>query len=389
MESGVVKTPTFARGTHSEPPKGRTHKSRQSASTLHPAVSPSRTSDTATTSPETTPEKGSKTRRKRRIRKPKVERTATEALTRSEEKTTTLETPPELSVPSEDTRVAEAASTIKGRGGESKDALVAKKALPEAMTMEIEYPSFQTTAILEFEPDFPQLPAPQSPESHVSVISPTEEPSGSTSASQEQYRDETPKPDPPKPKGRRNRFFRRYQRFNPPKHKPKPPPKIPADEGARPRLVLLFEQYGVQFANDKRPYLQFTALAAAAKERDSEADVDELRRQFVKTLKWDGEHSWPGHQIVISPIDLYFAGKDDGKIKTFRYDPTNEASVEFLRLAMQARWIKEIPQWDTTHWDDSLEKFEKIWSKQVAKEERKKFREACFFEFDNVTPLSR
>ena len=387
----MVKTPTFAAGPGSEVQRLRNINRRQRASTPHSAASPTKTDETTTTSPDTTPEQPSKTRRKRRIRKPKVESTATEALARSEEKTPTPEAPLQhLSATSDGTPVADTVSTLQEVREE--DAPVVEKALPEAMTMEIEYPSFQTSAILEFEPDFPQPPpAPQPNEPPTATDPPADDPPVSTeAASQEQPTEqETSKPEPPKPQPRRrNRFFRRFPRPNTHKHKPTPPPKFPVEADARPRLVLLFEKCGVHFANDKRPYLQFTALAAAAKERDPEVDLDELRGVFVEALKWDGERSWPGHQVMISPIDLYFAGKDDGKIKTFQYDPTNEASVEFFRLAVEAGWIKEVPEWDTTNWWASLDKFEKIWSKQLAKDERKKFRDACFFEFDHVLHLS-
>jgi hypothetical protein len=75
---------------------------------------------------------------------------------------------------------------------------------------------------------------------------------------------------------------------------------------------------------------------------------------------------------------------NDGKFKTFEYNPRNEATVEFLRLSLQAGWIKELPVWDVTNWDQSLEKFEKIWSDKTARQERSKFKEACFQEFDQV-----
>ena len=392
----AIKTPAFATGTRSNIQRRGNFNRRQRASTPHPIASPSTTNETTTTSPETTPEQPSKMRRKRRIRKPKVETTGAKALARSEEETPSPESPPQLPTSSIEPPVAESPVVqIESRIKEvvKDNASAAEKPLPEAMTMEIEYPSFQTTAILEFEPDFPQPPAPQPTESPVRAEPPAEElpaeepPIATDESSPEQPKEENPKPESPKPKPRRrNRFFRRFNRTNAHKHKPKPPPKIPVEPDSRPRLVLLFEQYGVHLANDKRPYLQFTALVAAAKERYPDVDVEEVRGRFVEALTWDGERSWPGHQVMISPIDLYFAGKDDGKIKTFQYDPTNEASVEFFRLAIQAGWIKEIPEWDTENWNASLDKFEKIWSKHIAKEERKKFREACFFEFDNVLP---
>jgi len=392
--NGALKTPTFAAGTRSTVHRRGAFNRRQRASTPHPIASPGTTNETSTTSPETTPEQLSKSRRKRRIRKPKVETTTAKALARSDEKTPCPESLRELPARSTEqvsiveSPVAEMAPLPKEV--ESDNTTVEQKSYPDAMTMEIEYPSFQTTAILEFEPDFPQPPALQSSDpvkTPNQAKSPAVEPHISTDDTSQQPAKEDPtKPEPVKPKPRRtrNRFFRRYNRAHAHKHKPKPPPRSSVEPEVRPDLALLFERYGVHFANDKRPYLQFATLAAAARQRDPDVDVDELRGQFVEALKWDGERSWPGHQIMVSPIDLYFAGKDDGKIKTFQYDPTNEASVEFLRLAIEAGWIKEVPEWDVEHWNDSLKKFEEIWSKSVAKEERKKFREACFFEFDHV-----
>ena len=90
-------------------------------------------------------------------------------------------------------------------------------------------------------------------------------------------------------------------------------------------------------------------------------------------------------EVMISPIDRHFA-LNDGPAKTFQYNPRKEATVEFIRLSLQAGWIKELPVWDITNWDQSLKEFEMVWSDKTARQERGKFKEACFYEFDQVYP---
>jgi hypothetical protein len=88
----------------------------------------------------------------------------------------------------------------------------------------------------------------------------------------------------------------------------------------------------------------------------------------------------PAHEITMSPIDQYFA-RCEGKRKTFQYDPKVEASAEFQTLALEAGWIDEIMAWDIENWDDSLRRFEILWSSRVAKKERQY---AAFAELDSV-----
>jgi hypothetical protein len=341
----VTKTPTFANvgGKRRSPRKGR----RQRAATPHPAASPSSEIESATTSPQTTPEKPSKNRRKSRYLKKSNSNGSSTSLPDSET-AISFESPLALGLKT---------SAVTTEESQPEDALpvsVEKPKSPaEALTMEIDYPSFQTTAILEFEPDFPQQPSP--------IVEPAEG----------------------KPKRtliKSKRFMRRPRRTR----MPRPPkPKTRVEEGTRPALAILFEKYGAEFSNEKRPYLQYSALEAAAIQKFADIKRDLVREEFLEAFKLDIEREWPGKEVMMSPIDQYFA-RNDGEIKTFEYDPRKEATVEFIRLSLEAGWIKDLPVWDVTNWNESLKAFEKVWKEKKAREERGKFKEACFYEFDQV-----
>ena len=143
----------------------------------------------------------------------------------------------------------------------------------------------------------------------------------------------------------------------------------------------------MEFSKDKRPYLQYSALETAARQKSEEIVRDILRAEFIKAFELDYERDWPRHEVMMSPIDQYFA-ENDGKITTFEYNPREEATAEFIRLSLAAGWIDEVPVWDVANWDKSLEKFEEIWSDSSARKERGKFKEACFYEFDQVSTRS-
>ena len=366
----VVKTPTFAPDGVKRRNKRRPR--RQRADTPHPNGE----LDSVTTSPETTPEKPSKPRRKRRYPKKVRANVTSGSSTSSPESEIAIGAESPLAHKSKS--FTESCEKVDSRSGQSLevsavepsvvtsvevslDKSVEKPLSPvEALTVEIDYPSFQTTAILDFEPDFPQT---QSAPPDVSTKS-----------------QDTPKDVPKKKKF--NRFVRRGRRIRRLRQrKPKPLVK----EGTRPALSILFEKYGAEFSNEKRPYLQLSVLEAAAQQQKSDIDRDDLRVEFIKAFQSDYEHAWPGREVMISPIDQYFA-LNDGTVKTFQYNPRREATVEFVRLSLQAGWIKELPVWDITNWDQSLKEFEKIWSDKTARQERGKFKEACFYEFDQVYP---
>ena len=350
----ATKTPTFAKGEKRRKP--RTNR-RQRAGTPHPSSGGDTSTsggeiESATTSPQTTPEKPSKPRRKRRYSK----KSKTEISMGSSGSETVLESPlAKRSNPF-------LADEIEEITGEPKEEMSKPSSPVEALIMKIDYPSFQTTAILEFEPDFPQSQATSPPVAAV---------------------DEKLQATRTKKFVKYKRPFRRFKR---PRVLKPLKPRTPVDQGTRPALVILFEKYGVEFSKEKRPYLQYAALETAARQKSEEIVRDALREEFIKAFELDNERDWPQHEIMMSPIDQYFA-KNDGKITAFEYNPKEEATSEFIRLSLAAGWIDEAPVWDVANWDKSLEKFEDIWSDPLARKERGKFKEACFYEFDQVSSL--
>jgi hypothetical protein len=242
----------------------------------------------------------------------------------------------------------------------------------DALALEIDYPSFQTTEILEFETFCAQTPAPQATDPSVEIHLANVNEEGPKT-------EETEKPKPTRI--RRPYIFMR--RFRGPRIPPKRPDLKPAaEEGTRPALAILFEQYGARFRSDIRPHLQYGALAHEAQIKFPDINLHHLRVEFDHAFEQDCQSEWPAHEMTMSPIDQYFL-KCGAKGK-FQYNPKAEASAEFLRLALEAGWIKEILTWDIENWENSLERFEKLWSSKVAREERQKFKYACFAELDRV-----
>ena len=261
----------------------------------------------------------------------------------------------------------------------------------EFYEVKLEYPSFQTSGIFEFESDY--VEQSQSPPTH--AISATQElqsspESGATTETGPVVQERSNKDDSatsPQNKPIRSREYRHGRPRNPPRRTlPELPPLPPAEEGSRPALAIFFENHGVEFLPTKRPYLQFTALAAEKREADPEFDIDLLRQEFRAAFKKDMSLEWNNHEVLRSHIDNYFF-RFDGQVlkeKTFVYDPRREAMSEFLRLSLEAEWIPELPTWDVEKWRQSLDTFEKIWSDEHARLERGKFKDASFYEFDHV-----
>jgi hypothetical protein len=251
----------------------------------------------------------------------------------------------------------------------------------EALRVRIDYPSFQTTAILEFEPDLPLVqsskvvPTPPVPKDDASET-PKDEPENSVPASHD-----TPNVEQGATKPRRQSYRNKLSAV-PKQETPKPL----AEQGSRPALAVLFEQCGAVFSKDKRPYLQYPALQAAAQTRFPDLDEKLLRAEFRDAYKEDAAKEWPGREILTSSIDEYFVKKDEGEGETakFRYDPTKEASGEFQRLAEEAKWITKPLHWDVNDWEASLKRFEEVWGDKKALKERVTFKHACFLEFDQV-----
>jgi len=374
------KTPSFPNEADDSPSKSR--RNRRRADTPHPV---SGNVDSNTTTPQTTPEKPSKPSRKRKPLRTNGERAAPGSVTSD------MKVGADSPLARKSTRKPRR-KKVAGQGAEpgvvvsqtQSDAVVKSEAeegslepesvVPEvkmstsvhALSVEIEYPSFQTTAILEFEPDFPQL-QPVQP-SETGVESETTQLDGTEAK--------------PKVKNgglsRRRRFRRRIPIIK------KQKPKRPVKEGTHPMLVDLFTRYGIEFCAEKRPYLQYFALESAALQNDPLIDVTSLREEFRKTYQRDSNHAWTADEFKASSIDDYFA-KSEKNVSTFRYVPTAEATEEFIRLGLEAGWIKERPpQWNVTHWDASLERYEKLWEGREAKKQRRRFRNACFWEFDQV-----
>jgi hypothetical protein len=136
----------------------------------------------------------------------------------------------------------------------------------DALKLEIPYPSFQTTEILDFEPDQAQDPAQSTTTSDSDLIV-TEE---------------------VKPKTK-SRYFRfRYRRQG---RVPKPLPTKPvAEDTLCPQLIELFTSYNAPFASTRRPYLQLKALETAALEVCPQKDSNEIREEFRMALKHDYQY---------------------------------------------------------------------------------------------------
>jgi hypothetical protein len=398
--STITKTPTFADGTLSNVKKPRNGRnSRRRADTPHPAATSSAGESTATT-PQTTPDKPAKAPRKRRYsRKSRGEGPVNDPPLSSHESGTKIddvESPlarkstrqARSRRPSENVLKSEDLKEPEAKGTPRADAVkqVPSEEIPipleepqnkpsspaDALTLEIEYPSFQTTEILEFETYSPQTPAPQasdpSVEAHIATVN-----------EEETKAEDTEKAKPTR--SRKPNVFTR--RFRGPRIPPKRPDLKPAaDEGIRPALAILFEEYGVRFRSDRRPHLQYGALAHEAEMKNPDVNLCNVREEFDHAFQMDCQSEWPAHEITMSPIDQYFARCEVRW--NFQYNPKAEASAEFQRLALEAGWIKEIMMWDIENWEDSLERFEALWSSRVARAERKKFKYACFAELDRV-----
>jgi hypothetical protein len=152
-------------------------------------------------------------------------------------------------------------------------------------------------------------------------------------------------------------------------------------------LAILFESYGIDFNPSSRPYLQYPALKQAALQKDPDTDLETLREEFRKTFLQDSNYAWRAKELKRSTIDEYFARCEE-KIPSFRYDPGEEASYEFTRLCVEAGWIKEWPaDWDTYNWKESLKRHQKLWEGKEAQKERRRFRNACFWELHQVFSL--
>lgn len=388
----VTKTPTFVNGTPSSTRKSGPRRRR--ASTPHPAALPDSAAETDTTTPQTTPEKSVIQRRSRRyLVKQKTNdafpSSVRDSLVRSEspierksggrkrgsKNKAWMEKSNESmnqEAKSETDQVDQAKQpSTEVEGVEMEKTTHQSEPLPEALTTEIEYPSFQTSGILDFEPDIPKDGSTQ--QSDPTEPTPSiEDPRGE--AGIESKNGSKPR--------KLNPFVRRSR---PPRPSPPPEEKIIVEKGTRPALGMLFEEYGVEFSKTKRPYLQYSDLEKAATQNSPNTDIKLLRAEFRKAFKSDSERIWPEQDVLMSPIDSYFVDFDE-TIATFMYDPRKEATVEFQRLALEAGWIPKELVWDVTNWDVSLKKFEKLWSDKVARQQRGKFKEACFLEFDQVSP---
>lgn len=379
------KTPSFPNEVDSSPSKTRRNRRRR-ADTPHPI---SGNVDSNTTTPQTTPEKLSKPPRKRKPRRTTGERVAPGSVTSdmnvgadSPLARKSTRKPRRKKVAGAGTEpgvmVSQTQSDAVAKAEAVEESLEPESTVPEermstsvhVLSVEIEYPSFQTTAILEFEPDFPQLQPVQPLETGVG--SETTQVDGTEAK--------------PKIKKRGLSRRRQFRRRIPIIKKQKP--KRPVKEGTQPMLVDLFTRHGIEFCPEKRPYLQYVALESAALEKNPLTDVISLREEFRKAYQRDSNCAWPANDFKASSIDDYFA-RSERNVSTFRYAPTAEATEEFIRLSLEAGWIKERPpQWDVVHWDASLERYEKLWDGKEAKKQRRRFRNACFWEFDQVFPSS-
>ena len=139
----------------------------------------------------------------------------------------------------------------------------------DALNVEIEYPLFQTTEILELEPDFPQ-PQSNGQSTHEGIESDAEPTQFGDGESES--------------KAKPRRQFRRFHRPRPVAVAKTPKPKRPVQQGSRPALAVLFESYGIDFNPSSRPYLQYAALEQAALQKDPDTDLATLREEF---RKWD------------------------------------------------------------------------------------------------------
>jgi hypothetical protein len=273
--------------------------------------------------------------------------------------------------------------------GLAKDEISKPSSPAEAFELKIDYPAFQTSGILEFEPDFLEVSGPSSTQP---VSSPQETASllavDSTTESAPHGQEENNKGTQlPKPKGKRSNYVEFLRRRRPRRTLP-PLPELPiAERGTRPALAVFFEKYDAPFLPNRRPYLQLTALKACKLEKDSNFDTVALREEFHQAFKVDMEYEWPQHEVMRSHIDNYFFKFDGTRVfkdEVFVYDPSHEGMAEFLRLSLEAKWISQIPQWDVKHWNESLKVFDEIWSDKNARIERGRFKDACFHEFDQV-----
>jgi len=271
-----------------------------------------------------------------------------------------------------------------------KDEISKPSSPAEAFELKIDYPAFQTSGILEFEPDYLEplqhpnqtAPPPQELDSQPGRHSTTKSPPVED--------DESNKAAPaPKSKGKRVSYKeflgrRRNRRVLPPL-----PPLPVAEGGTRPALAIFFEKHGVPFLRNRRPYLQFVALEAGKLEGNSKFDTAALREEFRQAFKEDMEREWPEHEVLRSHIDAYFHRFDGMKVfedTVFVYNPSHEAMSEFLRLSLAAKWIAQIPEWDIKNWNTSLKEFEEVWSDKNSRTERGKFKDASFYEFDQALP---
>jgi hypothetical protein len=357
-------------------------------------------SGSASTSPQTTPEKVLLRDHKRRSTK-KGNEGATETSESQTEPEDGMEAPPgenDKVTPEESAAVVgpvQSMEPAEGSQGEGASPAAAKEEISkpsspaEFYEVKLDYPSFQTSGILEFEPDYIELS--QSPPTR--PISTPQEPQSlpeSTTTAESVAVEEKPnKEDGPAATETRSREYPTRRTRKPTRRiLPELPPLPTAEEGSRPALAVFFGTHGVQFLPNKRPYLQFTVLAAARREADPEFDIEVLRQEFRAAFKTDMDIEWTNHEVLRSHIDSYFF-RFDGQVfgeKRYVYNPTREAMSEFMRLSLEAEWIPELPSWDVEKWRKSLDAFEKIWSDKNAKLERGRFKDASFYEFDHVSP---
>ena len=363
-------------------------------------------SEGASTSPQTTPERlARRARRKRRYTK-KMEDAAVETSESrgGQEDGKALEHPltnkskptaknpaqvVEQAIPKD--RAAAASQAAAATSATPKEEISKPSSPAEAFDLKIEYPAFQTSGILEFEPDFlepSQAPsnqtarAPQGSDSQPEPGNTTEPAHGENNAPS--------KADPvAKSKVRRVSYNEFLGRRRPRRVLPPLPPLPVAEGGTRPALAIFFEKQSVPFLFNRRPYLQLAALEGRKLEENPKFDTAALREEFRQAFKEDMEWEWPEREVLRSHIDAYFYRFDGMKVfedTVFVYNPSHEAMSEFLRLSLAARWIGQIPQWDVENWNDSLKEFEEIWSDKNARTERGKFKDASFYEFDQVLP---
>jgi len=387
------KTPTFADSAEGSPARRRrTSRRRRRADTPHPVSET--TLESETTTPQTTPEKTSKTPRKRRSRKVNGEGIATVSTT--SDVTVGVESPlarkstrkQRQRKASKKTPVQEeqdtAGATVDHESVEevvkSTDAEGENITTPaDALNVEIEYPLFQTTEILEFEPDFPQPQSPQPQSNGQSIHEGIESDTEPTQFGDGDGESES--------KVKPRRRFRRYNRPRAVAVAKTPKPKRPVKKDSCPALAILFESYGIDFNPSSRPYLQYPALKQAALEKDPDTDLETLQEEFRKTFLQDSTYAWHAKELKRSTIDEYFARCEE-KIPSFRYAPGEEASYEFTRLCVEAGWIKEWPaDWDTYNWKESLKSYQKLWEGKEAQKARRRFRNACFWELHQVFSL--